>query len=1161
MNIPESLAKLGRARLLPSRFCGRRLRGSVALPASPFDEGRLVSTRIGVNTTFHRPISSSAPRLAGGILAAALFATSLSAQQVSTDISSGLLNPSGVAIDAGDNVYIADGANNCIAKYVPSTGALTSLAGLSGVQNVGTNNGWGPYASFSNPQGIVAARGGLVVADQGNQELRLVTFGGYVTNLVVTNAAGAPYQFSNPVGIAADTKGDLFVADEGANAIVEIDANNFGTNVVTNGYKFNGPQAVAVDDAGNLWVADTGNHVICLIRNQSASVVAGISGMPGTNDAPPAINAQFNLPGGLLWVSASQSLLIADTGNNTLRSLFLTNLYGSSIYAVQTVAGVSGQAGSKDGVPAVATFSGPVGLCLDPTDFGYYVVDSGSSELRVFQAVAPPPIPAAPVLGYVTFVAPNASSQPLSVFNASSSAVFNNTAIIAIKGQPNTQTFITSGPTADASSIPLPGPGSGLSPQLYDGDGLTYAAPSIVSPQPDITIYAVSEGPGGRLSVVVSGRYEFLTANPGIVGTSAADIQLTDITSGAAMYYTIDGSIPVDGATTNCFGPIYSGGNLSLAITSNTVLSVRAFTNDYAPSGTASLTLALSNYVPSTVGFAPISKYGGTGATLAIPVYVTLAQSNALLESFQFLAAVTPTGGNTSMVAPLTALSFSPSDYLPFNGGAAYEFFFQASDYTEGSSQEILVNTYTNSGLTIQGHGALSLLEIPIPKTVTKGQTYSLSILNPSGTSDGNQSGVALLGLNTTLTITDPVYFAGDSSPANGYNAGEFGDGSLDNGDVNNAMYASVGIRVPPVFTDAYNDMDVYPPDNGDGLITFLDWETILQRSVGLDTNNWIRFRADGGALMHQQVSWKPGGTPIPLSAPEPMMPAISKTSGGGTPPGQVWLRQALVGAVPQTGVQPGSTCSIPVYAKIGAGYSVSGLQFRAIVTAEGAAPAPGAITFTPAAGVQNPTKLPGNSANDIACFWELGAIGSSLQGSNYLGVITFQVPTNAQTGQSYALHFLGVDGAADLNTPYQFESLPGQVWVNSAALQPPQISSDEWRAFFFGSVTNSLAADNVDADGDGMANWQEYLAGTNPTNAQSRLQFTTAGIHTNGVSGIDIGWLTAPGKTYILEASPVLGGTNWVGVNTNMGDGNNYQFVQTNNSGPARFYQLRLQP
>ena len=61
-------------------------------------------------------------------------------------------------------------------------------------------------------------------------------------------------------------------------------------------------------------------------------------------------------------------------------------------------------------------------------------------------------------------------------------------------------------------------------------------------------------------------------------------------------------------------------------------------------------------------------------------------------------------------------------------------------------------------------------------------------------------------------------------------------------------MYASVGIRVPPVFTDAYNDMDVYPADDGDGLITFLDWETILERSLGMDTNNLIRFRADGDA-------------------------------------------------------------------------------------------------------------------------------------------------------------------------------------------------------------------------------------------------------------------------------------------------------------------------
>jgi len=62
-------------------------------------------------------------------------------------------------------------------------------------------------------------------------------------------------------------------------------------------------------------------------------------------------------------------------------------------------------------------------------------------------------------------------------------------------------------------------------------------------------------------------------------------------------------------------------------------------------------------------------------------------------------------------------------------------------------------------------------------------------------------------------------------------------------------------------------------------------------------------------------------------------------------------------------------------------------------------------------------------------------------------------------------------------------------------------------------------------------------------------------------VSGIGLSWLTAPDKTYILEAIPALGGTNWSAINTNVGDGYNYLFVQTNYGGNARFYQLRVQP
>jgi hypothetical protein len=145
------------------------------------------------------------------------------------------------------------------------------------------------------------------------------------------------------------------------------------------------------------------------------------------------------------------------------------------------------------------------------------------------------------------------------------------------------------------------------------------------------------------------------------------------------------------------------------------------------------------------------------------------------------------------------------------------------------------------------------------------------------------------------------------------------------------------------------------------------------------------------------------------------------------------------------------------------------------------------------------------------------------------------------------------------LETLYQLESVPGSVWVNSAALSPPQITSDEWRLYFFGSLTNALAQDNADPDGDGAPNWQEYLAGTNPTNALSALQFSSAGFLPGGAQNINLSWQTAPGRMYVLESSPAAGGNNWTPVNTNLGDGNGFQAVLTNHTGTARFYRIQL--
>ena len=147
--------------------------------------------------------------------------------------------PNGVAINPSSSgnplVYIADPPNNCIRMLSTNDGTVATIAGSG---TAGFTNIQG--GTFNNPMGLAFdAANNLYIADSLNNAIRKYNQQGHVSTVAGLGSAGAGYvdgaaslaQFNGPIAVAVDGSGNLYIADQGNNAIRIIDA--LGQNVTT----------------------------------------------------------------------------------------------------------------------------------------------------------------------------------------------------------------------------------------------------------------------------------------------------------------------------------------------------------------------------------------------------------------------------------------------------------------------------------------------------------------------------------------------------------------------------------------------------------------------------------------------------------------------------------------------------------------------------------------------------------------------------------------------------------------------------------------------------------------------------------------------------------------------------------------------------------------
>lgn len=339
-----------------------------------------------------------------------------------------LNGPTGLALDTFGALYVTDTYNNLIRRINTVNNSIETIAGdtadiKKGLDsNIGYLNGPAFTAKFSNPLGLCVDKfGNVYIADTYNNVIRKLSTSGMVTTYAGKDSAGITFagyvngadsvaEFFAPTSLTIDTAGNIFVADDGNNAIREISAAGMVTTLAGKGFStagyINGPVdtaefatlfGIALGNAGTVYVTQFGNgaNAVRRVYHDTVTTYAGYdtadfdidvtgtipSGYQNGKDTnsrgdTSIVGVLFNSPTGIAFDTAN-NLLIADEYNNVIR------LFNAKDSIVTTFAGnhFNDSIHYSNDWDSLAVFLNPVGIAADKKG-NIYVSDLGNNVIR-----------------------------------------------------------------------------------------------------------------------------------------------------------------------------------------------------------------------------------------------------------------------------------------------------------------------------------------------------------------------------------------------------------------------------------------------------------------------------------------------------------------------------------------------------------------------------------------------------------------------------------------------------------------------------------------------------------------------------------------------------------------------------------------------------------